>query len=68
MKKVLKIILRVLLIIIGRFVIVAGVFAIKGAVMWNNAKKELSITQAVEKVGYQDAASLSRALRAMGRF
>ena len=50
MKKVLKIILRVLLIIIGLFVIVTGVFAIKGAVMWNNAKKELSITQAVEKV------------------
>lgn len=27
-----------------------------------------TLTQAAEKVGYQDAASLSRALRAMGRF
>lgn len=50
MKKVLKIVLRVVLILIALVVLVTGFFAIKGAVLWNNSKKELSITQATENI------------------
>lgn len=47
-KKALKIALWVLLGIAGLVILVTGFFAIKGAVLWSNAKKELSIARAVE--------------------
>lgn len=47
-KKALKIALWIVLGLIGLVILVTGFFAIKGAVMWNNAKSELSITQAAE--------------------
>lgn len=50
MKKVLKIALRVVLILLGLVVLVTGFFAIKGAVLWSNSKKELSITQAAQDI------------------
>lgn len=50
MKKVLKIVLRVVLILIGLVILVTGFFAIKGAVLWSSSKKELSVTQAAENI------------------
>lgn len=50
MKKVLKIVLKVLLALIALAVLVTGFFAIKGAVMWHNAKSELSVAQAAENI------------------
>lgn len=50
MKKVLKIVLRVVLILIALVVLVTGFFAIKGAVLWSNSKKELSVTQAAQDI------------------
>lgn len=50
MKKALKIALRVVLILVALVVLVTGFFAIKGAVLWNNSKKELSVTQAAEDI------------------
>lgn len=50
MKKILKIALRVLLVLIGLAVLVTGFFAIKGAILWNDSKKEISITQAVQNI------------------
>lgn len=49
-KKTLKIILWVLIGMIGLVVLVTGFFAIKGAILWSGAKKELSIAQAAENV------------------
>lgn len=49
-KKALKIALWVLLGIVGLVILVTGFFAIKGAVLWNGAKKELSIAQAAENL------------------
>lgn len=49
-KKVLKIILRVVLIIIGLAVLVTGFFAIRGAVLWGNSKDALSIAQAAQNI------------------
>lgn len=49
-KKALKIILWVVVGIIGLVILVTGFFAIKGAVLWSGAKKELSIAQAAENV------------------
>ena len=48
-KKALKIVLIVLLALVGLVVLVAGFFAIRGAIMWNEAKNNLPIAQAVEK-------------------
>ncbi|MDE6728852.1 MAG: transglycosylase domain-containing protein [Oscillospiraceae bacterium] len=50
MKKVLKIALRVLIAVVAIFVIVTGIFAIKGAVLWHNAKDELSVARAAEDI------------------
>lgn len=50
MKKVLKIILRIVLILAALVVLVTGFFAIKGAVLWSNSKKELSVTQAAQDI------------------
>lgn len=47
-KKALKIALWILTGIVGLVILVTGFFAIKGAVLWSNAKKELSIAQAAE--------------------
>lgn len=47
-KKALKIALWIVIGIVGLAVLVTGFFAIKGAVLWSNAKKELSIAQAAE--------------------
>lgn len=49
-KKALKIVLWVLIGIVGLIILAAGFFAVKGAVLWNGAKKELSIAQAAENV------------------
>lgn len=54
MKRALKIILRVVLAIIGLIVLVVGFFAIKGAVMWHDAKSVLSVVQAAEKIRAED--------------
>lgn len=48
-KKALKFVLIVLLALVGLVVLVAGFFAIRGAVMWNDAKEKLPIAQAVEQ-------------------
>lgn len=50
MKKVLKVVLRILLVLVALVVLVTGFFAIKGAVLWNNSKNELSVTQAAENI------------------
>lgn len=50
MKKALKIALIVLAALVALVVIVTGVFAIKGAVLWSGAKKELSVAQAAENI------------------
>lgn len=47
-KKALKIALWIVLGLVGLVILVTGFFAIKGAVMWSSAKKELSISQAAE--------------------
>lgn len=47
-KKALKIALWIVIGIVGLAVLVTGFFAIKGAVLWSGAKKELSIAQAAE--------------------
>ena len=49
-KKALKIVLIVLLALVGLVVIVAGFFAIRGAIMWNDAKDRLSVAQAAEQL------------------
>ena len=49
-KKALKIALWIVLGLIGLVILVTGFFAVKGAVMWNNAKNELSIAQAAESL------------------
>lgn len=49
-KKVFKIVSIVLLVLVGLVLITAGFFAIRGAVMWNNAKNEFPVAQAVEKL------------------
>ena len=49
-KKAFKIVLIVLLVLVGLVVILAGFFAIRGAIMWNNAKDELPISKAVEQL------------------
>ena len=48
-KKVIKITLTVLLVLVGLAVLVAGFFAIRGAIMWNNAKDELPVAQAAKQ-------------------
>ncbi|MDE7400318.1 MAG: transglycosylase domain-containing protein [Oscillospiraceae bacterium] len=50
MKKVIKRILIVIAILAGICVIAVGFFAIKGAIMWNNAKSSDPITQTVERL------------------
>lgn len=50
MKKVLKIVFRAVLILIALVVLVTGFFAVKGAVLWNDSKSELSVTQAAENI------------------
>lgn len=50
MKKVLKIVFRAALILIALVVLVTGFFAVKGAVLWNDSKSELSVTQAAENI------------------
>lgn len=50
MKKVLKIALRVLIALAAVFVIVTGIFAVKGAILWNNAKDGLSVGRAAEDI------------------
>lgn len=47
-KKALKIALWIVLGLVGLVILATGFFAIKGAVMWSNAKKELPIAQAAE--------------------
>lgn len=49
-KKALKIGLWILIGIVGLIILVTGFFAIKGAVLWSGAKKELSIAQAAENI------------------
>ena len=49
-KKITKVIFSVIGIIAGLCVIVAGFFAIKGAVMWNNAKSAKPIDKAVAEL------------------
>lgn len=49
MKKVIKRVLIVIAILAGICVIAVGFFAIKGAIMWNNAKSANSIAQVVEQ-------------------
>lgn len=49
-KKALKIVLIVLLVLVGLVVITAGFFAIRGAIMWNDAKDRLSVAQAAEQL------------------
>ena len=49
-KKALKIVLIVLLALVGLVVITAGFFAIRGAIMWNDAKDRLSVAQAAEQL------------------
>lgn len=50
MKKVIKRILIVIAILAGICVCVVGFFAIKGAIMWNDAKSANPITQTVERL------------------
>lgn len=50
MKKALKITGIVLAALIGVVLIIAGVFAIKGAILWNEAKSELSVERAAENI------------------
>lgn len=50
MKKVLKVVWRILLVLIVLVMLVTGFFAVKGAIMWNDSKKGLSITQAVQNI------------------
>lgn len=47
-KKALKIALWIVLGLIAAVIIVTGVFAVRGAMMWSDAKSELSIAQAAE--------------------
>lgn len=47
-KKALKIALWIVLGLIAAVIIVTGVFAVKGAMMWSSAKSGLSIAQAAE--------------------
>lgn len=49
-KRVIKIILRVVLAIVGLVVLTVGFFAVNGAVMWHNSKSALSVTQAAENI------------------
>ena len=49
-KKALKIVLIVVLALVGLVVITAGFFAIRGAIMWNDAKDKLSVAQAAEQL------------------
>ncbi|MDE6731730.1 MAG: transglycosylase domain-containing protein [Oscillospiraceae bacterium] len=49
-KKALKIALWIVLGLIGLVILITGFFAIKGAVMWSSAKKDLSITRAAENL------------------
>ena len=49
-KKALKIVLIVLLALVGLVVIAAGFFAVRGAMMWNDAKNDLPIAQAAEQL------------------
>ena len=49
-KKALKIVLIVLLAFVGLVVIVAGFFAARGAIMWNDAKDKLSVARAAEQL------------------
>lgn len=49
-KKVIKIVIIVLLALVGLVVLAAGFFAIRGAIMWNNAKSDLTIAQAAEQI------------------
>lgn len=53
-KKVLKIILIVLAGIVAICLAFAGFFAIKGAVLWNDAKKSLSIDTATANIRAED--------------
>lgn len=54
MKKVIKRVLIVLAILAGICIIVVGFFAIKGAIMWNNAKSVNPITQVAERLRAED--------------
>lgn len=49
-KKVIKIALTVLLVLVGLVVLAAGFFAVRGTIMWNNAKKDLPIAQAADRL------------------
>ncbi len=54
MKKVVKRILIIIAILAGICICVVGFFAIKGAIMWNDAKSEKSIAQTVERIRAED--------------
>lgn len=54
MKKVIKRIFIVIAILAGICVCVVGFFAIKGAIMWNDAKSAEPITQTVERIRAED--------------
>ena len=49
-KKIFKIVLIVLLGLVGLAVLITGIFAIRGAIMWNTAKKDLPIAHAAEQL------------------
>ena len=49
-KKVLKIALWAVIAIVGLFILVMGFFAVKGAIMWNDAKSGLSPAQAAKEL------------------
>lgn len=53
-KKITKVIFGIIGGIIGICVIVVGFFAIKGAIMWNNAKSANPITQVAERIRAED--------------
>ncbi len=54
MKKVLKVVWRVLLVLTALVVLITGFFAVKGAIMWNDSKKELSVAQAAQNIREND--------------
>lgn len=53
-KKILKTILIIVLPVAALLAIVAGIFAIRGAVMWNNAKKDLPISTLTAELRSRD--------------
>lgn len=54
MKKVIKRVLIVIAVLAGICLVVMGFFAIRGAVMWNDAKSAKPITQTVERLRAED--------------